>query len=51
MEAGTRGDVALMLGIAIFAAMFVFAGNTLADVLARFVDPRLDRLEMHHHGH
>ena len=51
MEAGTRGDVALMLGIALFAAVFVFAGNTLADVLARFVDPRLDRLEMHHHGH
>ncbi|MDO5652574.1 MAG: ABC transporter permease [Brachymonas sp.] len=51
MEAGTRGDAALLLGIALFAAVFVFAGNTLADVLARWVDPRLDRLEMHHHGH
>ena len=51
VEAGTRGDAALLLGIALFAAMFVFAGNTLADILARWVDPRLDRLEMHHHGH
>lgn len=51
MEAGTRGDVALLLGIALFAAVFVFVGNTLADILARWVDPRLDRLEMHHHGH
>ena len=40
-----------LLGISLFAAMFVFAGNTLADMLARWVDPRLDRLEMHHHGH
>ena len=51
VEAGTRGDAALLLGISLFAAMFVFAGNTLADMLARWVDPRLDRLEMHHHGH
>ena len=51
MEAGTRGDVALMLGIALFAAMFVFAGNTLADIFARWLDPRLDRLEVHQHGH
>lgn len=51
MEAGTRGDVALLLGISLFAAVFVFLGNTTADILARWIDPRLDRLEMHHHGH
>lgn len=51
VEAGTRGDAALLLGISLFAAMFVFAGNTLADIFARLVDPRMDRLEMHHHGH
>ena len=50
-EAGTRGDAALLLGISLFAAVFVFVGNTLADVFARLVDPRMDRLEMHHHGH
>ena len=51
MEAGTRGDAALLLGIALFAAIFVFTGNTLADILARIVDPRLDKLEVHSHGH
>lgn len=51
VEAGTRGDAALLLGISLFAAVFVFAGNTLADICARLVDPRMDRLEMHHHGH
>lgn len=51
MEAGTRGDVALLLGISLFAAVFVFLGNTIADILARWIDPRLDRLEIHHHGH
>ncbi len=51
MEAGTRGDVALLLGISLFAAIFVFTGNTLADIFARLLDPRLDRVEMHHHGH
>lgn len=43
VQAGTRGDAPLLLGIAMFAALFVFAGNTIADVLYRVVDPRLRR--------
>jgi peptide/nickel transport system permease protein len=41
--AGTRGDAPLLLGIAIFAAVFVFAGNTIADVLNSLLDPRQGR--------
>lgn len=41
--AGTRGDAPLLLGIAIFAALFVFAGNTVADLLQHVLDPRQRR--------
>lgn len=40
VAAGTRGDVALLLGIALFAALFVFAGNTIADAALWWLDPR-----------
>lgn len=39
--AGTRGDAALFLGIALFSVMFVFAGNAAANALYRLFDPRL----------
>jgi peptide/nickel transport system permease protein len=38
--AGTRGDAPLLLGISLAAALFVFWGNTAADLLHRFLDPR-----------
>jgi peptide/nickel transport system permease protein len=41
VEAGLRGDVPLLLGIVLVSAVFVFAGNTLADVLYRVIDPRI----------
>jgi peptide/nickel transport system permease protein len=41
VEAGVRGDVPLLLGIVLVSAVFVFAGNTLADVLYRAIDPRI----------
>jgi len=43
VEAGLRGDAPLLLGIAVVAALFVFAGNTIADALHRVLDPRLMR--------
>jgi len=45
IQAGLRGDVPLLLGIVLFSAVFVFSGNTLADLLYRMLDPRI-RLEV-----
>jgi len=41
VEAGLRGDVPLLLGLVLFSAMFVLAGNLAADGLYRLVDPRI----------
>jgi peptide/nickel transport system permease protein len=41
VEAGIRGDVPLLLGITLFSAVFVFAGNLTADILYGVLDPRI----------
>lgn len=41
VEAGVRGDVALLLAIAMLMTVIVSTGNMIADVLYRVVDPRL----------
>ncbi|MFP4325687.1 MAG: ABC transporter permease [Desulfonatronovibrio sp.] len=41
VEAGYRGDVPLLLGIVLFSAVFVFVGNTTADLIYKMVDPRM----------
>jgi peptide/nickel transport system permease protein len=41
VQAGLRGDVPLLLGVVIFSAIFVFAGNFTAELLYRLIDPRL----------
>lgn len=41
VEAGIRGDIPLLLGIAIFSTIFVFWGNALADWIYTVVDPRM----------
>ncbi len=41
VEAGIRGDVPLLLGITLFSTLFVFMGNTIADLLYRKLDPRI----------
>jgi peptide/nickel transport system permease protein len=40
VQAGTRADAPLLLGIAVMAALFVFTGNALADALLLLIDPR-----------
>ena len=39
--AGLNGDVPLLLGIAIFSTIFVFAGNLIANILYGILDPRI----------
>jgi peptide/nickel transport system permease protein len=39
--AGLQGDVPLLLGITLFAALFVFVGNATANVLYTIIDPRI----------
>jgi len=41
VQAGLRGDVPLLLGIALFTTVFVWAGNQLGDVVHALVDPRV----------
>lgn len=41
VEAGTRGDVPLLLAVALFLTLFVSVGNTIADLLYHLVDPRI----------
>lgn len=41
IAAALRSDVPLLLGIVFFSAIFVFVGNTLADLAYQLVDPRI----------
>lgn len=41
VEAGTKADLPLLVGIALFASAFVFTGNFLANVLYSVIDPRI----------
>jgi peptide/nickel transport system permease protein len=41
VRAAAGADAPLLMGIALFTLLFVFAGNLLADVAARLLDPRL----------
>lgn len=43
VTAGTGGDVALLVGIALVSAIIVFVGNFIANVLYCIVDPRIKR--------
>ncbi|WP_455645454.1 ABC transporter permease [Methanosphaera sp.] len=45
VAAGLQSDVPLLLGIVIVSAIFVFAGNLIADILYYFVDPRIKENE------
>lgn len=41
VQAGLQGDIPLLLGIVLFSAIFVFTGNTLADLTYYLIDPRI----------
>ncbi|UXZ53163.1 ABC transporter permease [Halomonas sp. 7T] len=43
VEAGLRSDVPLLLGIALFTALFVSVGNLIADSLYHLIDPRIEQ--------
>ena len=45
VAAGLRSDIPLLLGIVLFSTIFVFCGNTIADILYKFVDPRIRESE------
>ncbi|MDK4501316.1 ABC transporter permease [Fusobacterium necrophorum] len=40
-QAGLKGDLPLLLGTALISSLFVFCGNTIADVLSEILDPRI----------
>lgn len=41
VQAGLRSDVPLLLGITIFTALFVFVGNTIANIIYGVIDPKI----------
>ncbi len=41
VAAGLRSDVPLLLAIVLISTVFVFVGNTIADILYKYVDPRM----------
>lgn len=41
IAAGMNGDVQLLLGIAVFTAIFVFIGNLLSNIITEIIDPRI----------
>lgn len=41
VKAATKGDVPLLLALAMFSAVFVFVGNLVANVLYGVLDPRI----------
>ncbi len=41
VQAALTSDVPLLLGIVLFSVVFVFTGNTIADILYTVIDPRI----------
>ncbi|MCR1899391.1 ABC transporter permease [Irregularibacter muris] len=45
VEAGLRSDVPLLLGVTLFSALFVFLGNSIANILYQWVDPKIGEMD------
>ena len=43
VRAGIQSDMPLLLGIALFSALFVFTGNCIADILYQTLNPQIRR--------
>lgn len=41
VQAGLKGDLPLLMGIVIISLLFVYVGNSIADLLYRVIDPRI----------
>lgn len=41
VHAGIKGDIPLLLGVTIFSSIFVFTGNSIANIIYGFVDPKI----------
>lgn len=41
VQAALRSDISLLVGIVFFSAIFVYTGNTIADLTYQIVDPRI----------
>lgn len=41
VSVGLKGDLPLLMGIAIISLVFVYSGNIIADLLYRVIDPRI----------
>lgn len=41
VQAGLRSDIPLLLGITIFSALFVFVGNSIANIIYGVIDPKI----------
>lgn len=41
IQAGLRSDIPLLLGITIFSSIFVFTGNSIANIIYGIVDPKI----------
>lgn len=41
VDAGLRGDIPLLLGIALISSVFVFLGNIIANILYTVLDPKI----------
>lgn len=46
VQAGLQSDVPLLLGIVIFSTIFVFIGNSIADLLYVIIDPQMRGSEL-----
>lgn len=44
VQAGLKSDVPLLLGVTIFSALFVFTGNSIANIIYGTVDPRVKEM-------